>query len=469
MKSNEELEYTPANVWDKLSGSELQEMESFCRQYLCFLNQARTERECVDWFTGWADTHGFVRLEDAIDEGKTPEPGSRLYTTSRGKNAAMIIVGRQDITAGLNIIASHIDSPRLDLKQHPLIEDDELAMLKTHYYGGLKKYQWLALPLSLHGVIYRADGSKLTLSIGDKAEDPVFTIADLLPHLGKDQMKKSANEFVVAEKMNILVGSIPLADSDAKNKVKAAVLQYLYERYDLEEEDFVSAELEAVPALPAREIGFDRSLIGAYGQDDRVCAFTSLKALGTIDVPERTVLVYFADKEEIGSTGNTGMQSCFLDNTIAELINLVQGSYSELICRRVLSRSQALSADVTAALDPNYSEVMEKNNCSRLGRGISIDKYTGSRGKYDASDANAEYLAKIRQLFNRQNIIWQTGELGKVDMGGGGTVAYLLAAYGMEVLDCGTCMLGMHSPYEVTSKADIYMTWKAYAAFLAAD
>lgn len=457
MDKEEQLEQ---NCWTVLSPGEKEAVHKFSRQYLNFLNQSKTEREAVDYIYGLACQAGFIPLEECSEL----KPGQKVVMQAKGKVCALIIIGQDSMEEGINIVASHIDSPRLDLKARPLYEEEGLAWLKTHYYGGIKKYQWLAIPLALHGVVIKKNGEKVSIAIGEKAEDPVLTIADLLPHLAKEQMEKKMSEAISGEGLNALVGSIPL-DGESKNPVKNYIMQLLRDRYGIEEEDFTSAELELVPAFPAREVGLDGSLIGGYGQDDRVSAFASLQAALEVANPSRTVLCLFADKEEIGSVGNTGLHSLLIENLLTEILHRA-GITSYLGLRRCLAKSHALSADVNAAVDPNYPEVFEKRNCSFLSRGVVLTKYTGSRGKAESSDANPEFMGQIRKLFEEAGVCWQVGELGKVDIGGGGTVAQYLAYYGMEVLDCGVAVMGMHSPFEIVSKADLYMSFKAYRAFM---
>lgn len=455
------LAYRRQNVWDLLGDNEKSNVMSFCEDYKSFLNMSKTEREAVEVSLGYLRNAGFSQLE----ENSRLLPGSRVFSVNRGKTVIACIVGKNPPERGLNIIASHIDSPRIDLKPQPLYEEEGLALLKTHYYGGIKKYQWLSIPLALHGVVIKDDGQSIKLVIGEQPGDPVFTVSDLLPHLAKDQMDKKMADAVPGESLNILVGGIPLGDSDLKDRFKLAVIDSLNRHYSISEEDLISAELELVPAWPARDIGLDRSFIGGYGQDDRVCAYASLMAALEISQPERTSLLILADKEEIGSTGNTGMGSAFFANTLAEILNSLGANYNDLMLRRALSNSMALSADVNVGYDPNYSDVAEKLNTARLGYGLVLTKYTGTKGKYSTNDAHAEVLAQVRRLFNRSGVIWQTGELGKVDQGGGGTVAHFLAAYGMDIIDCGVALQGMHSPFEVASKADIYMAYRGYKAF----
>ncbi|MFZ5645058.1 MAG: aminopeptidase [Bacillota bacterium] len=458
-KDDEKLGLT---VWDRMSDTERGKVFSFCEGYKEFLDRGKTEREVTEQVLNMALENGFTDMRNK------PQllPGDRIYSVNRDREIVLAVVGSDPAESGLRLVGAHIDSPRLDLKPEPLFEDAHLSLFKTHYYGGIKKYQWVGIPLSLHGVVVREDGSLVKIKVGEDPCDPVFTITDLLPHLSKDQMEKKMSEGIVGEALNILAGGMPVKEEGVKHRIKQGILNKLRETYGIGEEDFISAELEAVPAWTARDVGFDRSLLGAYGQDDRVCAYTAVKALLDIKVPNRTAAVLLADKEEIGSTGNTGMQSAFFENFVAELIDRSAMSYSDILLRRTLSASSALSADVNAALDPNYEEVMDKLNSARVGRGVVITKYTGSRGKSGSSEAGAEFVARVRRIFNSQGVYWQTGELGKVDQGGGGTIAYLLAAYNMDVLDCGVALLGMHSPFEVAGKADIYMTYRAYSAFM---
>ena len=457
------LSYERQNVWEKINNEEKEATISFSEDYKNFLNQAKTEREAVRFCLDFVQARGFKNILTV----EKLTLGDKVYLEKFGKAIVLAVVGNRPITEGLNIIGAHIDSPRLDLKPQTLYEKENLGLLKTHYYGGIKKYQWTSIPLSLHGVVIKSDGSKVDLVIGEKESDPVFTITDLLPHLAKDQMEKKMSEAITGESLNILCGSLPVTDEEIKEKVKGYILEYLHSNYGIIEEDFISAEIEAVPSWVARDIGFDRSLIGSYGQDDRVCAYTSLRAIVDAGVPEITSVVILADKEEIGSSGNTGMMSNLLENAVAEIAVRLNGSnYNELLLRRTLANSKALSADVNAGMDPNYDDVMEKMNAAKIGYGLVITKYTGTRGKSSSNDAHAEYMGHIRNLFNGENVTWQTGELGKIDQGGGGTIAYLLAASGMNVVDCGVALLGMHSTFEVASKTDIYMAYKGYKAFL---
>jgi aspartyl aminopeptidase len=449
----------PELVLDVLGPGEKKKVFEFSERYKAFLDSAKTEREAVRLIEVFAKKKGFKDITRA-------RSGKRFYKINRNKNIVLAVVGKKPLISGVNLIASHIDSPRLDLKQNPLYEEVDLAFLKTHYYGGIKKYQWLARPLAVHGKVIKKDGSHLDLDVGESDHDPVFTIADLLPHLArKVQTEKKVSEAFEGEKLNVLVGSVPIGDDETKERFKLAVLQYLFDTYGIVEEDLVSSEIEIVPAGKARDVGWDRSLIGAYGQDDRVCAYAALEAVGELKTTKTTAVAFFIDKEEIGSDGSTGAKSRFLEDFVADLFEVTGEHPSGAALRSCLMSSGALSADVTGALDPDYQDVHEKRNAARIGYGVCITKFTGSRGKYGSSDANAEYLAQIRKLFNENRVVWQTGELGKVDEGGGGTIARFLAIYGMEVVDCGTPLLSMHSPFEIASKADTYMTYKGYSAF----
>ena len=447
-------------VWDKVDPTERAAIFAYGDHYKTFLDRAKTERQAVHEIARQAQALGFVDLASRV-------PGPKAFYNFRGKSIALVVQGKRPLSAGLRLIGSHIDSPRLDLKPYPIYEDTDLAFLKTHYYGGIKKYQWLARPLALHGVVLKADGSSVEIKIGEDPADPVFTVLDLLPHLArKAQMDKKVTDAFEGEKLNILAGSLPLGDSETKERFKLHFLKLLEERYAISEEDFISAEIEAVPAGPARDLGWDRSLVGAYGQDDRSCAYASLAAILDVQEPEHTCVALFYDKEEIGSDGNTGAKACLLEEVV-ELLLERQGE-SPQARRRVLLASRAISADVTGGLDPDYPEVHEKRNAARLGYGVCFHKYGGSGGKYSTSDANAEYVGWIRRIFNEHGVIWQAGELGKIDEGGGGTIAKFLAIHGLEIIDCGTPLLSMHSPFEVASKADLYMTFKAYRAFFSA-
>ncbi|MDK2991485.1 MAG: hypothetical protein PWP48_718 [Clostridiales bacterium] len=462
------LTYKTELAWDAI-GEQRDEVFQFCEGYKDFLSYSKTERRCASEIRRIAEQKGFVPIEQLKQDNAKLMPGMKVYYMQRNKTIALAVIGKQSLESGFNLIGSHIDSPRLDLKQKPLYEDEGLAFFDTHYYGGIKKYQWVITPLAIYGTIIKADGSKVEISVGDKDSDPVFCITDLLPHLAKSQMDKKMSEGITGEGLNVLVGSMPLDVSEEekdniKERVKLAVLQMLQQKYGITEEDFISAEIELVPAFNARDLGFDRSMIISYAQDDRVCAYTSLQALLSLNNPDKTCVALFADKEEIGSVGNTGMESVFLDRFVSELVAL-DGKYNELMVKRILLNTKALSADVSDGLDPNYAEVEDKRNAAYIGRGVAINKYTGSRGKYGASDAHAEFVGEVRKVFNDSNIVWQASELGKVDEGGGGTIAMFLARYGMDVLDCGVPLLSMHAPLEVSSKADVYMTYKAYKAF----
>lgn len=452
-------------VWDKLTEKELSGLMAFSEDYKKFMDSSKTEREAVAEIVKHAEKAGFKNLNDYISADKKLKSGDKVYAVNMDKTVAMFVIGNKPLENGMNIVGSHVDSPRLDLKPNPVYEETGLSLLKTHYYGGIKKYQWVTLPLALHGVIIKKGGEKVNVVIGEDENDPVLYITDLLVHLSADQMDKKLSKAIEGEDLNILFGSIPLNDGENEKSVKMNVLRLLNEKYGIDEEDFVTAELEVVPAGKSRDVGLDRSMIMAYGHDDRVCAYTSLRAIMEVEKPEKTSVVLFVDKEEVGSIGATGMHSRFFENTVAEVMELT-GSYSELKLRRALANSRMLSSDVTAAVDPTFQSVNEKYNAAYLGKGIAFAKYTGSRGKSGCNDANAEYVAALRDIFNENGITWQTGELGKVDQGGGGTIAYILARYDMEVIDCGVPMLSMHAPWEITSKADVYETYRAYKVFL---
>ena len=454
------------NLWNKTAAR--QEISAFSEDYRAFLTACKTERECVSYMADRLQAGGYQKLSDVIRENRPLASGDKVYADMMGKALLIFQIGKRPVTEGMRILGAHIDSPRLDVKQNPLYEDTDLAYLDTHYYGGVKKYQWVALPLAIHGVIVKKDGETVNVTVGEDEEDPVVYITDLLIHLAGKQMAKKASEVIEGENLDILIGSRPLKDvkdDDKKEAVKANVLNILKEKYGVEEEDFLSAELEIVPAGKARDCGLDRSMVAGYGQDDRVCAYTSFLAMMEMDTPKRTSCCLLTDKEEIGSVGATGMQSRFFENTVAELMEGM-GSYSGIALRRALSRSCMLSSDVSAGYDPAYGEFFEKKNSAYLGRGIVLNKFTGARGKSGSNDANAEYVAKVRKIFDGNHVAFQTAELGKVDVGGGGTIAYIAALYGMEVIDSGVAVLSMHSPWEVTSKADIYEAKKAYKAFL---
>lgn len=464
-KLQELLFFKQQNVWEKASDIDIKKGFDFSEEYKSFLNSSKTEREFAKNAEKLAVSAGFVPLEDLIKKNKKVAPGSKVYFINRKKSAVFAVVGNRPLEDGANILGSHIDSPRIDLKQNPVYEDTDLVFFKTHYYGGLKKYQWLTVPLAIHGIVIKGDGTPIDIVVGEDNDDPVFTITDLLPHLAQEQMQKKMNEAVTGEGLNLLLGSMPYNDEKVKERVKLNILNILNKRYGIVEEDFQSAELEIVPAQKARDVGFDKSMVGGYGQDDRVCAYPALRAVLELTTPERTAICLLTDKEEVGSMGNTGAQSNLLQDFLANLIALTAGNYTDLKLRSCLSKTKMLSADVNAAVDPNYESVYEKKNATYLGRGIMLQKYTGSRGKYDASDANAEFTGEVRKLFNDNKIIWQTGELGKVDQGGGGTIAQYAANLGIDVIDCGLAVLSMHSPFEITSKMDIYTIFNAYKVF----
>lgn len=450
------------NAWEQLKDDELNQVFEFGESYKYFMDNGKTERECVDEIIKQAKAEGFVSLDEVMDRGVI-KPGDKIYAENKGKNVALFVIGNEGLEKGMRIVGSHLDAPRLDLKAFPLYEDGGLALLKTHYYGGIKKYQWVATPLALHGVIIKKNGEKLSIVIGEEDKDPVFYISDLLPHLAKDQMAKNMGDGITGEGLNVIIGNIPYK-GDVDEKVKLNVLRLLNEKYGIVEEDFTVAEIEIVPAGKSRDVGLDRSMIAAHGHDDRVCSFAAYKAVLEIENPKNTIVGLFVDKEEVGSMGNTGMESSFFENVVAELLNL-QGATSYIGLRRAMSNSKVLSGDVTAGFDPNYPDVLDKRNASFIGKGVTLTKYTGVRGKAGSNDANAEFLAEVRDIFNRNNVTWQIGELGKVDQGGGGTIAYILANKGAEVVDCGTPMLSMHAPIELISKVDLYMTYRAYKAF----
>ena len=449
------------NAWEKYEGKSLKDLMDFNEQYKDFLTFGKTERLCVEESLKIATEKGFKPLESA----KSIKPGDKLYSINRNKNIVLYVIGKKDIEKGLNILGAHIDSPRTDLKQNPLYEKDGFALLDTHYYGGVKKYQWVTIPLSLHGVICKKDGTTVEVHIGDNENDPVFCITDLLIHLSGDQLTKTANKVIEGEDLDVTIGSIPLKGED-KDAVKKNILKILKETYDIEEEDFLSSEIEVVPSGKARDLGFDRSMVASYGQDDRVCAYTSLRAIVDLDeIPERTSCCILVDKEEIGSVGATGAQSQYFVNTIATLLEL-SGKTSDFALRRTLTNSNMLSSDVSAGVDPLYSSVCEPKNSCYLGSGIVFNKYTGSRGKGGCNDAMPEFIAKLRKILDEANINYQTAELGKVDQGGGGTIAYILANLNMNVIDAGVGVLNMHAPMEITSKVDVYEAYKAYKVFL---
>lgn len=466
------------NTWETYSDKQLKEVEKFSKEYMHFLDCGKTERECIDTIVNQIEAEGYEELEKVMKTGKQLQKGDKVYSVLMNKSIVMFKMGEKSMTEGMNILGAHLDSPRLDIKQNPVFEDGGFAYLDTHYYGGVKKYQWVTLPLAIHGVVVKKDGTIVEIAIGEEEDDPVFFISDLLIHLAQEQLEKKAAKVIEGEALDLIIGNKPLKvdkkrkDKDGEKKaepvkeaVKAGVLSIIKEQYDIGEEDFISAELEIVPAGKAREAGFDRSMILAYGQDDRVCAFSSLKAMLEVDDIERTACCILVDKEEIGSVGATGMQSKFFENTVAEVLNLT-GEYSELNVRRCLAKSCMLSSDVSSAFDPSYASYFDKKNVATLGGGMVFNKFTGARGKSGSNDANAEYLGHLRQIFDKKKINFQTAELGKVDVGGGGTIAYILALYGMNVIDSGVAVLNMHAPWEATSKADVYEAKRGYLAFL---
>lgn len=455
------------NAWKKYSLEEEKKVFAFGEEYRKFISKCKTERECVDEIVKLAKEAGFADMEQVIASGRKLKAGDRVYAVNKGKGMALFIIGRENMEQGMHILGAHIDSPRLDLKQNPLYEDTGMAMLDTHYYGGVKKYQWVTLPLAMHGVVAKKDGSTVQINIGEKPEDPVFGVSDLLIHLSGEQMEKKAAKVIEGEAMDVLIASRPLKDADekTKEKVKGNVLDILKAHYGIEEEDFLSAEIEIVPAGAARNYGLDNSMIMGYGHDDRVCAYPSFAAMLDVEIPEKTSVCLLVDKEEIGSVGATGMQSRFFENITAEVMEAC-GTYSELALRRALENSDALSSDVSAAYDPNYPSVMEKKNAAYFGRGVVFNKYTGARGKSGSNDASAEYMAKIRSIMDENHVNFQTAELGKVDQGGGGTIAYILGNYNMQVIDSGVAVLNMHAPWEIISKADLYEAKCCYEAFL---
>ena len=444
------------NSWTKLNKNDVM---AFCDGYIDYLNASKTERLAVATSEKLAKDAGFK----CFCEADTLKPGDKIYYKNRGKNIVLAVIGTDDIENGTSIVAAHIDSPRLDLKPAPIYEDSNMTLFKTHYYGGIKKYQWTAIPLSLIGVVAKKDGSVVEVNIGENEADPVFTVTDLLPHLAQEQMVKKMSEAFTGEDLNVLIGSIP-ADSE-KDKYKTTILDLLKEKYGIEEDDFSSAELEIVPQFKAASVGLDKSMVGSYGQDDRVCSYTALKAILETEAPKKTAICFLADKEEIGSMGNTGMKSRFFENFLAEMILKLKGEYNDLYLRRCLSNSKCLSSDVAAAVDPNYKSVCEPMNSAYFGQGISICKYTGARGKSSTSDANAEFVALVRKILDENDIDWQMCELGRVDLGGGGTVAQYIANLDVDTIDVGVGLLSMHAPYEISSKADVYSAYKAYKAF----
>ena len=452
------------NAWKKYDEAGLKEVFEYCEGYKKYISDCKTERECVSESIRIAETYGYRNLEDVIKNKETLKSGDKVYANNMGKGIALFLIGEEPMAAGCNILGAHVDSPRLDIKQNPLYEDKEFAMLDTHYYGGLKKYQWVTLPLALHGVVVKKDKTVIELNIGEDDSDPIVGISDLLVHLSADQMSKKASNVIEGEDLNVTIGSMPL-DGEEKDAVKANILKLLKEKYDFEEDDFVSAEIEVVPAGKARDYGLDRSMVAGYGHDDRICAYTSMMAQLETESVKRTAVTLLVDKEEVGSIGATGQHSRFFENTVAEVMDRL-GEYSELNVRRALKNSKMLSSDVSAAFDPNYAAVNEEKNSAFMGHGLVFNKYTGSRGKGGCNDANAEYMAELRNIMDSENVTFQTAELGKVDQGGGGTIAYILAQYNMEVIDSGIALHNMHAPWEIASKIDIWEATKGYKAFL---
>ena len=465
-------------VWNKYTNKQLGELNVFAEEYRQFISNCKTERECTDEIVNRLEEAGFKELNLLIQKKTKIKAGDRIYAANRNKGILAFRIGKEDMENGINILGAHIDSPRLDVKQNPLYEDGGLAYLDTHYYGGIKKYQWVTIPLAIHGVVVKKDLTTTIINLGEEDDDPVFFISDLLIHLSAEQLEKKASKVIEGEALDIIIGSRPAPakkttakgadakeEKEEKEAVKKSILALLKEYYDMEEEDFLSAELEIVPAGKARDCGLDRSMILGYGHDDRCCAFPSFKALVDVAAPEKTACCILVDKEEIGSVGATGMKSLFFENTLAEILALT-GKTSELSLRRCLSNSNMLSSDVSSAYDPTYSGSFDKKNVAYLGKGMVLCKFTGSRGKSGSNDADAEYLGKLRSIFDKDKVSFQLAELGKVDLGGGGTIAYILATYGMNVIDCGIAVLNMHAPCEVISKADLYETYRGYLSFL---
>lgn len=459
------------STWEKYSEEKIEACYKFCEGYKDFLSNCKTERECVETMVKEAISWGYRDLDLLIEKGEKLKPGDKVYRVNMGKSIIMFEIGKDSLEEGMNILGAHLDSPRMDVKQNPLYEDGGFAYLDTHYYGGIKKYQWVALPLAIHGVISKPNGETIKINIGEKEDDPVFFVSDLLVHLAQKQMTKKADVVIEGEALDIIVSHRPIVldkkneEDPVKDVVKNGLLKLLEEQFDISEEDFISAELEVVPAGKARDVGFDRSMILSYGQDDRVCAYTSFKAMLKVKDVSRTACCILVDKEEIGSVGATGMRSKFFENTVAEVLNLL-GEYSELKLKRCLANCTMLSSDVSSAYDPTYSSSFDKKNVAYLGAGMVFNKFTGARGKSGSNDANAEYLGMLRQIFNEDDVNFQTSELGIVDLGGGGTIAYILALYGMNVIDSGVAVLNMHAPWEATSKADIYEAYRGYGTFL---
>ena len=464
-------------VWKKYSTKQNNALEDFSEKYIDFISECKTERECTDYLVSILEDNGFIELSRLMNSSAPLRAGDKVYSVNKNKGILAFHIGKEDLENGMNILGAHIDSPRLDVKQNPLYEDSGLAYLDTHYYGGIKKYQWVTIPLAIHGVVVKKDLTTTIIELGEEPNDPVFFISDLLIHLSQEQLEKKAAKVIEGEALDIIIGSKPFTETKTskskekeeseteKESVKKAILKILKENYDMEEEDFLSAELEIVPAGRARECGLDRSMIMGYGHDDRCCAYPSLRALTDVKTPEKTACCILVDKEEIGSVGATGMQSLFFENTVAEVLALC-GKNGDLALRRCLANSNMLSSDVSSAFDPTYASSFDKKNVAYLGKGMVLCKFTGARGKSGSNDANAEYLGKLRSIFDEDDVSIQLAELGKVDLGGGGTIAYILAKYGMNVIDCGVAVLNMHAPFEVISKADIYETYRGYLSFL---
>ncbi|NMS89090.1 aminopeptidase [Clostridioides difficile] len=457
------LKHEFKNAWDvERKENAIEQVMQYSRNYIDFLSKSKTERISVKEIIKLAKENNYISIDEAMEKGSISS-GDKIYVINKEKAVALFVIGKNYIEKGMKIIGSHIDAPRLDLKPNPLYQEGNLGFFKTHYYGGIKKYQWTAIPLALHGIVILNDGTKVDISIGEEESDPVFCVTDLLIHLAGDQMQKKLSEGISGEALNILIGNMPLNDEE-KEPITANILKILNEKYSIVEEDLLSAEIEVVPAGKARDLGFDRSMVLGYGHDDRVCSYAAVKAILETEQPEFTSVTLCVDKEEVGSQGNTGMHSKFFENTVAELIAL-EGDYCDIKVRRALANSKVLSADVAAGYDPNFREAYEKRNSAYMGNGIVLNKYTGSRGKGGCNDANAEFMSEVKRIFNEGNVVWQTAELGKVDQGGGGTIAYILANQGAEVIDCGVGVLNMHAPHEIVSKVDIYEMYKGYKAF----
>lgn len=458
-----ELKHEFRNAWEvERKNNEIENVMAYSKEYMTFLDNGKTERTSAREIVKIAQQNGYISIEDAIEKGSI-SPGEKIYAVNKDKGVALFVIGKNNLEKGMRIVGGHIDAPRIDLKPNPLYQEANLGFFKTHYYGGIKKYQWTATPLAIHGVVILNDGKKVDICIGEDDSDPVFCITDLLVHLAGDQMQKKLADGITGESLNLLIGHMPLEGAE-KEAIEQNILKMLNEKYGMIEEDFLSAEIEIVPAGKARDLGFDRSMVIAYGHDDRVCSYGAVKAIIETENPEYCAVALCVDKEEVGSQGNTGMQSKFFENVVAELTAL-EGNYCDLKVRRAMANTKVLSADVSAGYDPNYPDVYEKRNSAYMGQGIVLSKYTGVRGKSGCNDANAEFIAEIRRIFNKADVVWQTAELGKVDQGGGGTIAYILANYGAEVIDCGVGVLNMHAPYEIISKVDIYEMYKGYKAF----